>query len=146
MRSWNLVKGKAKRVFNYLNNINRKSQEITKLKAERSELLEKLAENDKMIMSLKTALDNNGKIVSENGAYWRKDDFGNIVEGPFCITCFIAESALCTLVRAGKPGEQDRDDWEWVQCSKCRIPFKQKQVSQYLKTHKKPKTLAIFNN
>jgi len=140
MRSWNLTKGMVKGVFNNLSNIKRQSQQIKKLIAERSELLEKLAENDKIIMSLKTALDNNGEIVSENGAYWRKDVFGNIVEGPFCKTCFIVESALRNLVRAGKPNEQDIDDWEWVQCSKCRVPFRQKQIGQYLKTHKEPKT------
>ena len=140
MKSWNVIKGIVKGLFNNLSNIKRQFRQIKELIAERSELLEKLAENEKIIMSLKTALDNNGEFVSENGAYWRKDVFGNIVEGPFCITCFATESALRTLMRAGKPNEQDSDDWEWVQCSKCRVPFRQKQVGQYLKNHKEPKT------
>jgi hypothetical protein len=140
MGSLDLVKNMVKGAFSNLSNLTRQSQKIKELTVERSELLRRLTENNKIIMSLKTALENNGEIVSENCAYWRKDGLGNIVEGPFCKSCFITESAFRPLVRVVKPGRQNKDDWEWVQCSKCRFPFRQKQVGEYLKNRKALKT------
>ena len=143
MRSWNSVKEIARCAFNYLNTIKRQSQQITELRAERQKLLEKLAEKNKIIMSVKTALDNNGEIVSENCAYWRKDGLGNVIEGPFCTHCFIAESALRPIVEAEQPKDKAGDDW--VQCTHCRAPFRQKQVSRYLtdKMSKTPSALTF---
>lgn len=134
MGSLNKVKDFSKSVFNNLKNLKGQSRQITELKAERIRLLEQLAGNNNIIRSLKTALENNGEIVTEHCAYWRKDDLGNITEGPFCMSCFITESALRPLVRAGKPHDIDGDDWEWVQCSQCKAPFRQRQVGRYLQT------------
>ena len=144
MGSWNKVKNVANFAFDNLNIIKRQSQQIKELRAERQKLLEKLAENNKIIRAIKTALDNNGEIVSEHCAYWRKNDLGNIIEGPFCTSCFITESALRPLVQAEKPIDYAGDDWEWVQCTKCRAPFRQKQVGQYLKSHKVLKTTTTL--
>ena len=144
MGSWNTVKNIAWCAFNKLNIIRRQSRQIKELRAEIQKLLEKLTENNKIIRAIKTALDNNGEIVSENCAYWRKDDLGNIIEGPFCTSCFITESALRPLVKAEKPIDYAGDDWEWVQCTKCMAPFRQKQVGQYLKTHKGLKTTTTL--
>jgi hypothetical protein len=94
MESWNAVKNTVKGAFANLGNLTRQSQKITELMAERSQLRARLAENNKIIASLKKALDNNGEIVSENCAYWRKDGLGNIVEGPFCVSCFICFSPV----------------------------------------------------
>jgi len=135
MGSLNKVKNISKNIFNNLKNLKGQSRQIAELKAERIRLLEKLAECNKIIRSIKTALENNGEIVSENCAYWRKDDLGNITEGPFCMSCFITESALRPLVLAAKPNDKDGDDWEWVQCTQCKAPFRQKQVGRYLQKH-----------
>jgi hypothetical protein len=135
MVSLSKVKDISKNIFNNLKNIKRQSKQITELNAERIYLLEKLAENNKLIRTLKTALENNGEIVSENCAYWRKDDLGNIIEGPFCMSCFITESALRPLVRAEKPHNIDGVDWEWVRCIQCKAPFPQRQIGRYLQVH-----------
>jgi hypothetical protein len=135
MGSWNSVKDVARCAVNSLNIIKRQSQQIKELQAENSALLAKLTEKNKIITSVQTALDNNGEIISEHCAYWRKDGLGNIIEGPFCTSCFITESALRPIVQAQKPKNYAGNDWEWVECSHCRAPFRQKQVGQYLKSH-----------
>jgi hypothetical protein len=135
MVSMNKVKNISRNIFDNLKNLKGQSRQIAELKAERIRLLEKLAENNNIIRSLKTALENNGEIISEHCAYWRKDDLGNITEGPFCMSCFITESALRPLVRASKPHNIDGEEWEWVQCSQCKAPFRQRRVGQYLLKH-----------
>ena len=135
MVSMNKVKNISRNIFDNLKNLKGQSRQIAELKAERIRLLEKLAENNNIIRSLKTALENNGEIISEHCAYWRKDDLGNITEGPFCMSCFITESALRPLVRAAKPHNIDGEEWEWVQCVQCKAPFRQRQVGQYLQKH-----------
>jgi len=132
MVSLTKVKDISKNIFNNLRNLKSQSRQITELNAERIYLLEKLAEYNKLIRTLQTALENNGEIVSENCAYWRKDDLGNITEGPFCMSCFITESALRLLVRAQKPHNIKGADWEWVQCVQCKTPFRQRQIGRYL--------------
>jgi hypothetical protein len=132
MASLSKVKDISMNIYNNLKIIKSQSRQITELNAERIYLLEKLAENNKLIRTLQKALENNGDIVSENSAYWRKDDLGNITEGPFCMSCFITEAALRPLVRAQKPHNIKGTDWEWVQCSHCKTPFRQRQISRYL--------------
>ena len=70
MGSWNTVKDIAKSAFNSLNFIKNQSRQIQELRAERQRLLEKLAEKNKIILSVKMALDNNGEIIAEHCAYW----------------------------------------------------------------------------
>ncbi len=144
MRSWNSVKDFARCAFGSLNIIKRQSRQIAELKVEKQKLLDRLTEKNKIIRSVKMALDNNGEIIAEHCAYWRKDGLGNIIEGPFCISCFITESALRPIVEAEKPNDYVGDDSGWVQCAHCRAPFRQKQVGRYLKNHKGQKTTSAL--
>ena len=138
MGSWSSVKDIARNAVNSLNLLKHQSQQIKDLQAENAALLAQLTEKNKIITSVKTALDYNGEIISEHCAYWRKDGLGNISEGPFCTSCYVIESALRPIIPAKKPKlDSAGEDWEWVECSHCKAPFRQKQVGQYLKTQTK---------
>lgn len=131
----NTVKDIANSICNSLNKFKHQSKQITELKSERLNLLEKLKQSNKIIVSLQSALKDNGEMVSEYCAYWRKDGLGNIIEGPFCLSCFVTRNTLQPLVQVEKPDDEKGDDWEWVQCTYCRVPFRQRQVGQYIQTH-----------
>ena len=105
---------------------------ILDLQAEALELVQQLKEKDETIEKLKTALELKGKMVCEHSAYWIKDDQGSKTDGPFCTNCFDNEHATRRLVQGGKPSNKGGHDWSWIQCPKCKVPFRQEALGRYL--------------
>jgi len=105
------------------------------LEAEVRGLMQQLAEKDEVIGQLRKALQFKGKMICEHSAYYEVDQQGRRIAGPFCTNCFDNEHAIRRLLRAVRPKNEGGHDWEWVQCPKCKVPFRSKHAGKYLHGH-----------
>jgi hypothetical protein len=108
---------------------------IVVLEAEIRGILQQIAEKDEAIEKLKRAMELKSRMVCEYSAYYQVDERGNKIAGPFCTNCFDNEYAARRLLQAARPKDKAGHDWEWVQCPKCKVPFRSKHVGRYLRAH-----------
>jgi len=108
---------------------------VTSIREKFRKWTETIRKKDEIIKKLKEALEPKGNMECEHSAYWLKDDEGKITGGPFCQNCFDNGHDYRCLVQAGKPSGKAGRPWEWVQCPKCKVPFRQQKVGVYLNTH-----------
>ncbi len=94
-----------------------------------------IGEKDKRIQQLEDALSMKSKIRFEHSAYWQVDESGKIVDGPFCAKCWDIDHLFCRLVQAPKPSSADGHQWQWIQCQKCKVPFRSAKTGEYINTH-----------
>lgn len=111
------------------------TRRIVVLEAEVRGLIQLIAEKDEAVEQLKKAVQLKGKMVCEHSAYYQVDEQGNTIAGPFCTDCFDNEYATHRLLPAARPKDKGGRDWEWVQCPKCKLPFRSKHTGKYLQTH-----------
>lgn len=109
--------------------------ELAKRQAEAMQLVQQNLEKDEEIKKLKKAMAIKSKMVCEFSAYYQVDDQGNKVDGPFCTNCFDNEFATRRLLAGFQPKGQVGWDWTWVQCPKCKTPFRSEQIGEYLRQH-----------
>jgi len=108
-------------------------RKLLDVQAEILEITEQLKSKDEKIKELEKALQLKGKMICENSAYFIVDENQNKTDGPFCTKCFDVDHIICRLINAPKHGEGHQ--WEWVQCPKCKVPFRSRKIGEYLKTH-----------
>ena len=106
---------------------------ILDLQGEAIELIEELKKKEETISKLKDALALKGKMICEASAYYITDDKGDKIDGPFCTKCFDVDHIACRIINAPKRGEGH--SWEWVQCPKCKVPFRSRKTGHYINTH-----------
>jgi hypothetical protein len=108
---------------------------IVELQTEVVELVQQNREKDQTIEKLKRAMELKGKVVCEHSAYYEVNEHGEKVSGPFCTNCFDNEHAPRRLVQGFKPKNQNGHNWCWVQCPKCKVPFRSEYTGKYLVQH-----------
>ncbi len=79
-------------------------------------------------------------MMVDHSAYYDVED-GVKVDGPFCPTCFDTQCRKIRFIRADKPAGQDGHSWEFVQCSQCKLAFRECHIGEYLRTQP-PRQLA----
>lgn len=105
------------------------------LEAEVRGLIQQIAEKDEVIEQFRKALQLKGKMVCEHSAYYQVNQQGSRIAGPFCTNCFDNEYAIRRLLPAIRPKDKGGHDWEWVQCPRCKVPFRSKHTGKYLQNH-----------
>ncbi len=108
---------------------------VVTLEAEVRGLIQQITDKDEALQKLKRAMALKGKMVCESSAYYQLDERGNKIAGPFCTDCFDREYSTHRLLPAARPQDKSGRDWEWVQCPKCKVPFRSRHTGKYLQTH-----------
>jgi hypothetical protein len=94
-----------------------------------------IEEKDKRIEQLEDALTMKGNMKCQHSAYWHINESGNILDGPYCSKCWDIDHLLCRLVQAPTFPSGAGHSWEWIQCQKCKAPFRSSKAGQYINTH-----------
>ena len=108
-------------------------RKIVELEAEAIDLTKQLMEKDVKIGQLEDALSLKDTLVCKNSAFWKVDDSGNIVDGPYCSTCWEVDSKACRIISTHLPKGVTGARWGWVQCPKCKVPFSSEPIHSYLR-------------
>lgn len=88
-----------------------------------------LAERDELIAQLRAAIATTDDMRIE-GAAWFATKGKQIVDGPFCTGCFNRLHQTVTLLEVAKKPEEPGLDSEWVQCPRCRVPFRSRLAGE----------------
>ncbi len=80
------------------------------------ELVQQNQELNEENQRLKNELDLQKAVVFEDDGYWKKDDDGNKLDGPFCPSCYDNHKKLGRLLKTTDSGRSKS-------CSICRKPF-----------------------
>ena len=87
-------------------------------------------EKDQLIARLQAVGAVAGNMVVDGPAcYIRR---ANTLEGPFCTSCFQRNHEVVGIASAPKPRGADGTPADWVQCARCKTPFRSDRISQYL--------------
>jgi len=111
-------------------------REVADLRIKLDEQTEQVKEKNQLIAQLKDALAMKENMVCEGSAYYIVDEQDNKTDGPFCTKCFDVDHDLCRLVNGPRQG--DGRPWEWVQCQKCKTPFRSQKIGEYINRTNKP--------
>lgn len=93
-------------------------------------------EKDQLIAKLQTAGAVAGTMVVDGPAYYIRK--ANTLEGPFCTSCFQRNHEITRIAPAPKPPGNGGTPADWVQCTKCKTPFRSDRISQYLNPARAP--------
>ena len=110
-------------------------QQVTILRQSLSETRRALKERDELIEKLQAVGVIRENLVMDGSAYFVQKD-GRIEDGPFCTCCFDQHQQTVRLVPTPKPTGGAGRSSEWVQCLKCRIPFRSCRAGDYLNSPK----------
>jgi len=80
------------------------------------ELIQKNKELGERIKQLKDELDLQKAVIFEDDGYWKKDDDGNKIDGPFCPSCYDNNQKLGRLLESKITDGRKN-------CSICGKPF-----------------------
>jgi hypothetical protein len=106
------------------------AQEAARLQHLLEETRRASQEKDQLIAKLQAAGAVAGSMVIDGPAcYIRR---ANTLEGPFCTSCFQRNHEIMRIAPAPKPKGNDGTPADWVQCARCRTPFRSDRISQYL--------------
>jgi len=87
-------------------------------------------EKDDLIAKLRAAGAVTGNMVVDGPAsYIRR---ATALDGPFCTSCFQRHHEITRITAAPEPKDSDGTPANWVQCAKCKTPFRSDRISQYL--------------
>lgn len=106
------------------------AQELPRLKQLLEEAQETCRQKDKLIAKLQAADAVKADMVADESAYYIKKE--NVLDGPFCMSCFQRNHEMTRIALSPKPPGADNRSADWVQCVKCRIPFRSDRISRYL--------------
>ena len=106
-------------------------QQVTILRKSLSETRRALKERDELVEKLQAAGVIRENLVMDGSAYFVRKN-GRIEDGPFCTCCFDQNQQMVRLVPTPKPVGGAGRSSEWVQCLKCRIPFRSGRAGEYL--------------
>jgi hypothetical protein len=87
-------------------------------------------EKDQLIVKLQAIGAVAGTMVVDGPAYYIRR--ANALEGPFCTSCFQRNHEIVRITAAPKPKGQDGTPADWVQCARCKTPFRSDRISQFL--------------
>jgi hypothetical protein len=87
-------------------------------------------EKDELIARLRATGAVSGNMVVDGPAYYIKK--ANTLDGPFCTSCFQQNHEIMRITPAPKPKGADQTPADWVQCGRCKTPFRSDRISQYL--------------
>ena len=87
-------------------------------------------EKDQLIARLQTVGAVAGNMVVDGPAYYIRR--ANTLDGPFCTSCFQRNHEIMRIASAPKPRGADGTPTDWVQCARCKTPFRSDRISQYL--------------
>ena len=87
-------------------------------------------EKDELIAKLRAVGAVTGNMVTDGPAYYIKK--ANTLDGPFCTSCFRRTHEINRIASAPKPKGADGTPADWVQCARCKTPFRSDRISQYL--------------
>jgi hypothetical protein len=87
-------------------------------------------EKDELIAKLRAAGAVSGNMVVDGPAYYIKK--ANTLDGPFCTSCFQRNHEIMPIASAPKPRGANETPADWVQCGRCKTPFRSDRISQYL--------------
>jgi hypothetical protein len=87
-------------------------------------------EKDQLIARLQAVGAAAGSMVVDGPAYYIRR--ANALEGPFCTSCFQRNHEIVRITAAPKPKGQDGTPADWVQCARCKTPFRSDRISQFL--------------
>ena len=87
-------------------------------------------EKDRLIARLQAAGATQGLLVIDGPACFIRK--GNLLDGPFCMSCFHQRHEAVRIEPAGQPQGADGPAAEWVQCARCRTPFRSERLGQFL--------------
>ncbi len=93
-------------------------------------------EKDQLIAKLQAVGAAAGSMVVDGPAYYIRR--ANTLEGPFCTSCFQRSHEVMRIAPAPKPKGGEGTPADWVQCTKCRTPFRSDRISQYLNPARVP--------
>jgi hypothetical protein len=104
--------------------------EVERLQRLLGEARKAAQERDELIIKLRATEAIQSTVVADGVAYYIRKE--SVLDGPFCTTCFQQNHEIARVVSAPKPRGADGDPAEWVQCTKCRTPFRSERIGQYL--------------
>jgi hypothetical protein len=87
-------------------------------------------EKDELIARLRAAGAVIGNMVVDGPAYYIRRT--NTLDGPFCTSCFQRNHEIVRLASAPRPKDAGQTPADWVQCARCKTPFRSDRISQYL--------------
>jgi len=87
-------------------------------------------EKDELIAKLRAAGAVTGNMVVDGPAFYIKK--ANSLDGPFCTSCFQRSHEVTRIAPAPKPKGADGTSADWVQCGKCKTPFRSDRIGHYL--------------
>jgi len=116
------------------------TDELTKLQHLLEQAQSAAKEKDELITKLQAAGAIRENLVVDGSAYYVKKD--NALSGPFCMSCFQQNHEMSRVMPASKPKGAEGDTTNWVQCVKCRTPFRSERISEYLRPRKAVSTPA----
>ena len=108
-------------------------RKVIDLESEVLELTKQLKDKEDTISKLNEAMAVKGKMICEGSVYYIVDDAGNKKDGPFCTKCYDIDHVMCRIIQPHRVGEGR--SWEWIQCQRCKVPFRSKEAGVYLNTH-----------
>ena len=106
-------------------------QQVAQLQSRLDETRRLSQEKDGLIAELRSVAALRDNMIVDGAAYFIKKDSG-VLDGPFCTSCLDQTHETVRIIPATKPKGAEGDKSEWVQCSKCKTPFRSKRLGQYL--------------
>jgi hypothetical protein len=106
------------------------TEELTRLQGLLEETRQAAREKDELITRLQAAGKVLGNLIVDGSAYYVRK--GNALDGPFCTSCFQQRHEVARIVPGSQPAGADGEPTQWVQCNKCRTPFRSERIGQYL--------------
>jgi len=110
------------------------AEELTKLQHLLEQARKASQKKDELIARLQAGGVVTGDMVVDGSAYFVRKE--NVLDGPFCLSCFQQNHEATRIVPAPMPKGVEGSPAEWVQCVKCRTPFRSDRMGEFLHPHK----------
>jgi hypothetical protein len=106
-------------------------QQVAELQSRLDEAERLSREKDALIAQLQGIAALRDNMIVDGAAYFIKKD-GGALDGPFCTACFERNHEAVRVIPAAKPKGGEGNQSEWVQCSRCQVPFRSQRLGEYL--------------
>jgi hypothetical protein len=106
------------------------TEERTKLQHLLEQARKACQEKDELIARLQAGAAIRGNMIIDGSAYFLKKE--NLLDGPYCLSCFQQNHETTRLVPAPKPKRADGPAAAWVQCPHCQTPFRSDRLGEFL--------------
>lgn len=106
------------------------AEELTQLRNLLEETRKAHEEKDELIAKLQALGAVRGNMIVDGPVYYVKSQ--NILDGPYCTSCFQHHHEIVRIVPASRPKGADGPAREWVECGKCRTPFRSERIAEFV--------------